>query len=236
MVSINPAVCIQDDGRLAYQIPLDIKLNAAATFDNFVSTHNEQLVSLLQSAEPYVYFWASDSVGKSHLLQATCQKYTKAIYLPLSDFELWQPEIFSGLEHYDLICLDDVASIAGQPLWEQALFNLFNRVRDEQKLLRISGNVAATQLPVGLKDLASRLSWGVSIQVQTLSDDEKILALSTRAQQKGFNLSDDVAAYLLKNCPRDMQSLFTILEQLDDASMQAQRRITIPFIKKCLNL
>jgi len=236
MSNINPVACIQDDGRLAYQIPLDIKLNAAATFDNFVSTNNEHLIALLQSNEPFVYLWAKDSVGKSHLLQAACQQQAKAIYLPLSDFAQWQPDIFDGLEQYDLICLDDVENITGQAAWEEALFNLFNRVRDGQKKLRISAKVSATQLPVSLNDLSSRLTWGVSIQTHALADAEKIIALSSRAKQRGFNLSAEVASYLLKNCPRDMKSLFAILDRLDDASIQAQRRITIPFIKQHLEI
>lgn len=221
---------------MAYQIPLDIKLNATATFDNFVPARNEQLVELLQSDEAFVYLWAAEAVGKSHLLQALCQKHRNAIYLPLNEINTWQPEIFSGLESFDLICLDDVEHLAGQADWEQALFNLFNRVRDNHKQLRISGNVAATQLMIELKDLLSRLTWGVSMQVQALDDNDKITALSKRAEQKGFNLSGETSNYLLKNCPRDMKSLFKILEQLDDASLQAQRRITIPFIKKQLGL
>ncbi len=221
---------------MAYQIPLDIKLNATATFDNFVPSKNEQLVDLLQSDEPFVYLWAAETVGKSHLLQSLCQTHRNAIYLPLNEINSWQPEIFSGLENFDLICLDDVENIAEQADWEQALFNLFNRVRDNHKQLRISGNASATQLVIELKDLQSRLTWGVSMQVQSLEDSDKVVALSKRAEQKGLNLSDEVSHFLLKNCPRDMKSLFTILETLDDASLQAQRRITIPFIKKQLGI
>jgi len=221
---------------LAYQIPLDIKLNATATFDNFVATKNEQLLDLLPGDEPFVYLWSTDSVGKSHLLQALCQKQSNAIYLPLKEINSWEPEIFSGLESFDLICLDDVDNVAGRTGWEQALFSLFNRVRDNNKRLRISGNLPSAQLPIDLKDLLSRLTWGVSMQVHALDDDDKILALSKRAEQKGFDLAEDVSNFLLKNCPRDMKSLFNILEQLDDASLQAQRRITIPFIKKQLGI
>ncbi|VAW95924.1 DnaA inactivator Hda (shorter homolog of DnaA) [hydrothermal vent metagenome] len=221
---------------MAYQIPLDIKLNATATFDNFVPARNEQLLDLLQGDESFVYLWAAEVVGKSHLLQALCQKHHNAIYLPLNEISSWQPEIFSGLESFDLICLDDVEHLAGQADWEQALFNLFNRVRDNHKRLCISGNVSATQLAIGLKDLSSRLTWGVSMQMHTLDDKDKIVALSKRAEQKGFSLSEEVSNFVLKNCPRDMKSLFNILEQLDDASLQAQRRVTIPFIKKQLGI
>lgn len=219
-----------------YQIPLQIKLNDAATFGNFISAGNQQLVSLLQSDEAFVYYWAKDATGKTHLAQAMCHAQQNSIYLPLSELEQWQPEIFEGLESFDLICLDDIEQLAGKPDWEEALFNLFNRVRDSGKKLRISADASPNNLNVKLNDLLSRLTWGVTVQVQPLSDEDKVAALSLRAKQRGFGLPDEVALYLLKHCPRDMHNLFTILDRLDDASLQAQRRLTIPFIKESLGI
>ncbi len=40
--------------------------------------------------------------------------------------------------------------------------------------------------------------------------------------------------YLLKRMPRDLRSLFDILDRLDEASLVAQRRLTIPFIRDAL--
>lgn len=219
-----------------YQIPLQIKLNDAATFENFITAGNAQLISLLKSDEPFIYYWSKEATGKTHLAQALCHIQQNSIYLPLSDLEQWQPEIFEGLESFDLVCLDDVGQIADKPEWEISLFDLFNRVRDTGKKLRVSAHASPNSIGVKLNDLLSRLTWGVTVQVQPLSDDDKVAALSLRAKQRGFGLADEVAAYLLKHCPRDMHNLFTILDRLDDASLQAQRRLTIPFIKKCLEI
>ena len=220
----------------AYQIPLQIKLNDAATFENYMSAGNEQLVALLKSQEPFVYYWSSEATGKTHLAQALCHQQQNSIYLPLKELGQWQPEIFEGLESFDLICLDDVECLVGKTEWEEALFNLFNRVRDTGNKLRMSANASPNSIGIQLKDLLSRLTWGVTIQIQPLSDEDKVSALSLRARQRGFDLPDEVAAYLLKHCPRDMRNLFAILDQLDDASLQAQRKLTIPFIKQCLGL
>lgn len=219
-----------------YQIPLQIKLNDAATFDNFVDVDNQQLVSLLQSDEPFVYYWSKDATGKTHLAQAMCHAQQNSIYLPLSELDQWQPAIFEGLESFDLICLDDIELLVNKPEWEVALFDLFNRVRDTGKKLRISGHASPNSIGVSLDDLLSRLTWGVTVQVQSLSDEDKVAALSLRAKQRGFALPDEVATYLLKHCPRDMHNLFTLLDRLDDASLQAQRRLTIPFIKESLGI
>jgi DnaA family protein len=38
----------------------------------------------------------------------------------------------------------------------------------------------------------------------------------------------------LKRMPRDLPSLLRILDELDEASLVAQRRLTIPFIRNAL--
>lgn len=219
-----------------YQIPLQIKLSDSATFGNFIKSGNEQLVSLLRSDEQFVYYWSVEATGKTHLAQALCHIQPNSFYLPLTDCELWTPDILQGLQSFDLICLDDVEQLAGKSDWEEALFNLFNQVREAGKLLRISAHVSPNSLDTGLNDLKSRLSWGVTVQMQSLADEDKVRALSLRARQRGFTLSDEAAGYLLKHCPRDMKNLFAILDRLDDASLQAKRRLTIPFIRESLGL
>ena len=67
-----------------------------------------------------------------------------------------------------------------------------------------------------------------------LDDNEKLLVLQYRARQRGIFLSDDVAKYLLNHLSREMKSLIISLDTLDKASIIAQRKITIPFIKETL--
>ena len=224
------------DRMAGFQIPLQIRLNDNATFDNFFIADNAQAVSLLQSEEPFVYLWSTTAAGKTHLLQAVCHQRSHAIYLPLLESTHWSPDIFEGLEQYAVVCLDDVQAIAWAPVWETALFNLFNRIREMNGRLLVTANCSPASLPIQLADLASRLSWGVSLRLNELSDAQKVKALSMRAQARGFNMAEEAASYLLKHCPRDLHSLFAILDKLDDASLQAQRRISIPFIKQCLQI
>lgn len=219
-----------------YQYPLQIRLNDNATFNNFFIADNAQAIDLLQSNEPYVYLWSAAAAGKTHLLQATCHQHSNAIYLPLAEHKQWQPDIFEGLENYALVCLDDVDTVAGTAEWESALFNLFNRLRDANSRLCVSANCSPTSLPIRLPDLVSRLSWGVSLRLNELTDEQKVKALTMRAEVRGFTIAEEVASYLLKHCPRDLHNLFAILDKLDDASLQAQRRISIPFIKQCLQI
>ncbi len=44
-------------------------------------------------------------------------------------------------------------------------------------------------------------------------------------------MTEEVANYLLTRFPRDMHSLFALLDRLDTATLAAQRRLTIPFLR-----
>jgi DnaA family protein len=227
------------------QLPLNIQLNDISTFTNFYNGNNQAVVKHLQdslqlSDHPIIYIWGQEGTGKSHLLQASChlaqQLNFSASYLPFTDFAHWQTHVLDGLELCDLICIDDIEQIAGQPLWEEACFNLYNRIQAAGKRLFISAPTLPQGLNLQLADLSSRLAWGLVLKVYPLADEDKLIALQLRAKNRGLQLSDEVARFLLQRCPRNMQNLFAALEKLDQASLAAQRRLTIPFIKQVLAL
>ena len=186
-------------------------------------------------AERFLFLWGAASVGKSHLLQAACQHAAEnqrtVAYLPMVELIDLSAEIFEGLEQMSLICLDDVQLIAGKAEWEEALFHFYNRMRDAGGSLLVTANAAASALKVDLPDLQSRLSWGPVLQLSELNDAGKISALQLRARRRGFELPDEVAQFLMRRTTRDMSSLFTLLDKLDEASLVQQRRLTIPFVR-----
>ncbi len=98
------------------------------------------------------------------------------------------------------------------------------------------GDVPPAQLRVKLMDLKSRLGWGVVYHLHGLSDEQKLEALRLRAQGRGLELDGSVGRFLLRRCPRDMGQLFLMLEELDQASLAEQRRLTIPFVKDVLGV
>lgn len=223
---------------MTQQLTLGIRLRDDATFDNYFSGQNEQVVhNLKKQEEPYVFLFGDAGTGKSHLLQAACHEVGSqglpVVYLPLGDEGLL-PAMFDGLENMSLIALDDIQQIIGNEAWELALFDLYNRVREKGVNLLVSSSEPLAALNIKLADLQSRLSWGPIFKLTALDDKEKQLALQQRAKNRGLDLADDVVTYLLKHSPRDMNSLFSLFEKLDQASMTEKRKLTIPFIKDYL--
>ncbi len=225
------------------QLPLAVGLRQSAIFDSFFPGPNRQLVSALKSSiqeggETFLYLWGPAKSGKSHLLQASCQlaeQRTKSrAYIPMKQIDEFTPDILTRLERLELVCLDDIQMIAGRSSWEQALFHLFNRLRERNGLLLAAANMSPSSLPIDLADLKSRLTWGASYQLQTLNDNEKLQLLINNAQHRGMTLSTDTAKYILHHTPRSMEALQELLEQLDQRSLADQRKLTIPFVRKLI--
>ncbi|PJD94602.1 MAG: DnaA regulatory inactivator Hda [Legionella sp.] len=225
------------------QLALAIQLNDEATLDNF-NWHNNDLVKqqidamLSWRGEKILYLWGAYGSGKSHLLQGCCQALNgsqSAIYLPLRLLKEWGPQSIEGVEDQALVCIDDIESIAADKQWEEALFHLYNKVKDnEQTLLLISALNPPATSSIQLADLRSRLGWGLVMQLHELNDEEKINTLKALALERGFELPHNVGQFLINRCSRNMHDLCDLLDLLDKASLQAQRKITIPFIKHIL--
>lgn len=230
---------------MSNQLALAIQLNDHANLAEFCWGNNQLLQQELMNSlsghgERMFYIWGVPGSGKSHLLQACCQALTgeqSAIYLPLRLLKSWGPAAIDGIEDQSWILLDDLDEITQDSVWEEALFHLYNRIRDENRsYLVISGRHSPAEIAINLPDLRSRLSWGLVFQLHSLNDTDKINTLILHAHKRGLALSTNVGQFLLNRSGRNMHDLLELLNRLDEASLRAQRRITIPFVKDVLGI
>ena len=229
-----------------FQLPLPIHQSDDETLENFYAENNLLLLNSLQKNflqlhQQFFNLWCNKGSGKSHLLKGVCQHYLAqqrpALYVPLNKAQYFSPAVLENLEQQALVCLDDLQAVIGNAEWEVAIFDLINRVRETGRtLLIMSADQSPANLPVQLPDLASRLTWGEVYQLTPLNDHQKIEVLQKAAYQRGIELPDETANFLFKRLERDMKTLFNALEKLDQASLQAQRKLTIPFVKEILAL
>lgn len=225
------------------QLALPLRLADHAVFESFFEHGNESLVATLNDiAGGHVsgygcWLWGAASTGKTHLLQAVCDRAgDRSVYAPLALFASGGPQILEGLEQRELICIDDIELVAGDPSWEAALFALFNQVFDRGGQLVASSSTAPRECPILLPDLVSRLSRLPVFRLHTLDDAERVAALQLRAGHRGLDLPDETANYLLRRSRRDMATLYELLDKLDLEALRAKRRLTIPFVREVLKL
>lgn len=195
------------------QLLLDIQPAPPQTLDNFIVGHNAEAVSsiyylLEDTAESsFIYLWGAAGSGKSHLLTAA---NNLGVYI--AD---------------DVHLLDNDGQID--------LFNTYNQLKTDGRKLITAGLHAPSQMQLR-DDLATRLAWGLVYQLQPLTDSEKAEALRNHATERGMRLPDEVIAYCLRYLRRDLPTLMSILNALDEWSLTEKKPITVPMLKRLLQL
>lgn len=224
------------------QLALPLKLQDHAVFESFLPAGNETLVAYLSSlavsqGEPGCWLFGAKATGKSHLLQAVCERVgDRAQYVPIAQFSAVGAAILDGLGNRPFVCLDDIDRIAGNDEWELALFQLFNVLADQRHTVICAAQAPPRECGFRLADLTSRCARLATFQVAALGEAERIDALRLRARHRGLELPDETASFLLSRSRRDMQSLYELLDRLDSESLRAKRRLTVPFVREVLGL
>lgn len=229
---------------MSKQLPLQFEFRANQTFNDFFAGSNLEIINHLQNSikgegEQQIFLWGDKGLGKSHLLQAACHQAQSikrsSFYLDLTNPTLANSSILKGLDTLDIVCLDNIDCIAGNNEWEVAVFNFFNRHRDSERTLIVSASCLPNELAIQLPDLKTRLNWGLTLKLQPLDNHDRITALIFKANQMGFEISPQVGLFLLTHYDRDLSALWRLLAQLDQASLAAKRKLTIPFLKTILD-
>lgn len=225
------------------QLTLRLTPREIYRFDNFLFARPETEQALKAFCQldglDFLYLCGESGTGKTHLLIACAERVQqqgyRVIYLSLAELiNTAEPGVLQSLEQADLLCLDDLEAVAGHPEWEVALFHCFNRLHDASGHLLVATENNPANINIKLPDLRSRLATGLVYHLTNMSDEQKQQALILQSQSRGLNMSDEVAQYLLRHYGRDMPALMQVLQQLDKASLQAKRKLTIPFVRQVL--
>jgi DnaA-homolog protein len=222
------------------QLPLRVRLRDHARFATYVAGANAEARDVLANATPgaprTVWLWGRRGTGKTHLLQATCaaagERGQAAACFDLAG--LPSTALLEGCEALDVVCLDGLDAVAAVPEWNAALFRLHTLLQDSGGRFVVASTAPPAAHEFTLPDLRSRLLAASVHQLAELDEDGQCEALRLRAAQRGLELSPEAALYLVRRLPRDMHSLFGVLDRLDQASLAAQRRLTLPFLREQL--
>ncbi len=224
------------------QLPLGVRIRDRAVFGTYFPAHNDQAVqhlSLLADNHRNDTTWlcGPHGTGKTHLLQAVCvqaSEHAHAGYYPMAEMKSLGPDVLNDLPPMDCLCLDDVDAVLGTRDWDLALFRVLRDMQERGARLVMSAAVPPSLVKWSLPDLGSRCSASTVFQLKPLDEVEQQDALKLRARIRGVELPDETARWLQRRFPRDMRTLYELLDTLDEASLVAQRRLTVPFIRTVL--
>ncbi len=226
------------------QIPFQFGNFQQNDLASFLPGENQSLLDLINAIakkeqKHRLYLWGESGTGKTHLLQAACKQGSETdlhvAYIPLQQNQELSAEMLHDLGDLDLVCVDDLECIKGQVEWQQGLVWLYNELRDNNHSMIISGNVSPKSSELEVEDLKSRLAWDQLIQIKSADDDLKAQILKQKANERSFELSDEVIEYLIRRVDRNLGSLMEVLDKIDHDSLAAKRKITIPFVKELIS-
>jgi DnaA family protein len=215
------------------QLVLDLSHPPPPTFANFAPGRNLEALKSLQRMlsrdlpERCILIWGVPGSGKTHLLRAMSAAGQSARYASARTAFDWdeQQRLPAVIAIDDAQCLDRGA--------QALLFRLFQRLADDDARLLVSADVPPNRLNVR-DDVRTRLAAGLVFQLHLLSDEDKAEALRIHARARGFDLAPDVSDYLLQHRRRDLPSLMTLIDALDQYSLQQKRPVTLPLLRELL--
>ena len=223
-------------------------------FENFFGHLNRVLCDRLEhfctsKSDFMVYIHAEESIGKTHLL--------KSFYhhcIDLGHEVIYFKYDLMGLEHLQnlielvddhearqenlYIIIDDLNNSASSK--ELNLLSLYERVKNVNSKysglvkLMFASNYPVALLDFELKDLQTRLATSIVYNLKSPDDDEKKIIVRSKARQFGVELNDEVLNYLFVHYSRDLKNLSSILMKMERSSLEAQRKITVPFLRELL--
>lgn len=233
------------------QFVLPLQLQEQSLFDNFIAGGNRMLLDQLQHfsrqpIETLIYLWGGAASGKTHLLSATCHAAhdagVRSVYIDLAQQVGGSLAVLDGVENCELVVLDNLDALGSeadiptqiQRAWQQALYEMMYAVRASGGRMLVAAEVSPLGLDIALPDLRTRLGWGPSWHLQSLTDADRKAFLRQRALQKGMQIDDDVSEWVLRHHGRDTAALITAIEKLASESLQQRKRPSLSFAKATL--
>ena len=208
---------------------LTLSLREDLTFDEFIVGHNAPLVDRLRSA-PRVWLYGDHAVGKTHLLHALCHEQPNSLYIYSQESDV------IGCESFDLVAIDDVDNFLGDRDSEIELQMLYQNLNFAVSRLVVASNMHPRELSFTVRDLASRFRAFDMLHIQSLEGDRICEFLVRCARRRGIRIPSNVAQYIVDRLDRSQEELLRILDQLDRASLEHHRLITIPFVRNVMGL
>lgn len=219
---------------MAEQLIFDLPIRAAKGREDFiVSDCNRAAVDLIDAWPDWpgmaVCLVGGAGSGKSHLASVWADRSNA---VQLKGANLTQDELASLLadDPPASVVVDDIDDLAD----EEALFHLFNHIKEGAGHLLLAAKAAPARLPIGLADLASRLATAHVVALEE-PDDALLLGLFAKLfQDRQMRVGGEIVQYLVSRTERSFAAVCDLVAELDARSLKDRRRITIPLAREIL--
>lgn len=195
----------------------------------------ERVNNFLRSDELSLIFFGKEDLAKSFFffaLHNLLSKESNCIYYSAKEKNDF---LFLKNTKTKIIFFDSYNNLFGFEEGEKKLFDLFNFSK-EQKIKLIFNNSIEKSQKIDLKDLESRFSSSLQFIFPDLSDEDKKIIILNFMKKRGLILNNKSINFILNRYSRSLNDLIELSYKLDKISLIEKKNITIPLIKKFINL
>lgn len=219
------------------QLPFDLgPRHAHAREDFWVSDCNRDAIAWLDRSDwPALVIYGSPASGKTHLLQVwKKEEAEKGGAQEISLAQLTEATISRALGSARNAMIDDVLPAIGVRSAEEALFHLYNMLRERGGRLLLTASAPVASWPFVLPDLKSRLLAVPAAELGSPDDMLMAVVLSKLFSDRQIFVPQEVVQFILPRIERSFLSLREIADKIDRRALAEKRPVTIPLVKEIL--
>ena len=236
------------------------KLNPKYTLNTFIVGKNNELAHAAALAvvknpgniyNP-LFIYGGVGLGKTHLMHAIGNKIiednssAKICYTSCENFTNdYMNAIRSASENHksleefnnkyrslDVLLIDDIQFLSGKERTEEAFFNIFNELQQNNKQIIISSDRPPKAIPGIEQRLVSRFEWGMIADIQTPDFETKVAIIQEKSKEKNFTLENDVVEYLANAIHNNIRELEGVLNKIIALSQLQNRVLNLNEVKQ----
>lgn len=166
--------------------------------------------------------------GKTHLAVMWKERF-EAKALTLDEIK---ETLASGLEIKGYYIVD--ASDPFTPENEEALFHLYNRLKEKGGHILFISRIPPEGWALTLPDLISRMKASPHLVVSLPDENTLLVVISKLFTDRHMHPDPRVMNYIVKRIERSFKNIVSLVDWIDAETMRAKRRITIPLMRSLL--
>lgn len=234
------------------QLLLPLETSPRYTLENLVvhegiSEAVESIRTLFESGQllfPPIFLHGTAGTGKTHILHALREYLGQAdrghcwaVHFiapsstthPFKDLERLVRTMISEKLEPCAVLVDDVHLIGESDAAD--LWNLSNQLTRFGYPLIMTSRVPPEEIFPNNAHMKSRIIAGLVFALKPPEDAARIMILDKMARDRNVRIAPDVTHYLITHKSRSISELAGIVQELDRASLELKRRITVPLVK-----
>jgi len=198
--------------------------------DFFVSSNNFEAYKLIETwpkwSSKFINIFGPSGCGKTHLANIIKKKinsfYIKASALKNNSLPLIKAKECFIIDEYE------------NNVEEKLFYSILNQCYLSNQYVVINSLKPIQSFKVKLNDLKSRFSSFVNINIDLPTDELIKVIITKNFSDKQVKIDSKLLEYVSKNIDRSYESIFDLVDRLDNLSLSTGKSININLIKKAL--